>query len=78
MGVGWGLEISPAGRVLACLDARSSGFDPPGLHNPIVVHACNPRTLETEVGRSEVQGQSRLDVELKDSLGYTRPCLQGE
>lgn len=68
----WGRRFSPAGRLCAWC-ARSSGFDLPSPrgHNSIVgVHAFNPSTLEMEVG--EVQGHSRLGVELKTSLG----CLK--
>lgn len=43
----------------------------------VVVHTCHPGTQGTEAGQLQVQGQPRLQSELKASLHYTvRLCFK--
>lgn len=44
----------------------------------MLVHACNPSTLEVEAGGPEVQGHLRLHSEFESNLGYRRICLKSE
>lgn len=39
------------------------------------MYACNPSTQEGRGRRIRNSKLSLLNIEFKDSLGYTRPCL---
>lgn len=41
-----------------------------------MVHACNPKTLETKAEASEIQGCQLWHNKLEASLGDTRQCLK--